>query len=556
MSETDENQNQYEYLCSYDNLELAFSKARRGKTLKSYVLEFEEKLKENLLQLRIELLMQTYNPQPLKTFIIRDPKTRKISKSTFRDRVVHHAICNVIEDNFDKHFIHDSFANRLGKGNLNALNRFDFFKRKVSKNNTIKSFALKADIKHYFETVNHDILLKMLEKRIQDERIIWLIKTILSNYQSSTFGVGMPLGNLTSQFFANVYLNELDQFVKHSLRAKYYIRYVDDFVILHSSRKLLEDHKQKIDQFLVRELALELHPQKSQVLKLDKGINFLGFRIFYHYKLIRKKNMRKFERKLCALERPYKEGIIEREKIIEKFEGWLAYASAGNTYKYQKKLTSRFNQLFPVQPRTNIISPKKHENFNNRLDSSKIDFTFQKTLFLFKKGMTIPQIAEHREIKESTVWNHIAYLVEHHQLPLKSVLSKEKIKKILLNIKSPNDSLKEIKARLNDEQTAYEEINCVLANIKGKHQKKSTSYFIEWYKRVNCFRKCYFNKKQRNECRVKFQILAANSLDMKFTKKEFLDFFNNNVNICVLPEEEKKRFVSWKEFQSKIKKKK
>lgn len=125
----------YDEVCSYENLELAFQRARRGKTLKQYVIDFEKDLKENLLQLRSELLLHTYEPRPLKTFILRDPKTRKISKSAFRDRVIHHAICNVIEPVFDKRFIHDSFANRIGKGTLNAIKRFDVFKRKVSKNN-------------------------------------------------------------------------------------------------------------------------------------------------------------------------------------------------------------------------------------------------------------------------------------------------------------------------------------------------------------------------------------------------------------------------------------
>src|SRR3989344_339753 len=211
----------YERLCSYENLEAAFNKAKKGKTQKQYVIEFEEKLKENLTRLRTELLMQSYHPQPLKTFILRDPKTRKISKSAFRDRVVHHAICNLIEPAFDKRFIHDSYANRIGKGTLNAIKRFDEFKRKVSKNNTLKCYVLKADIKDYFGTVNRAILLDLLRKRIKDNGVMWLIERIITNYKGKDKNKGMPLGNLTSQFFANVYLNELDQYLKHKLRARY-----------------------------------------------------------------------------------------------------------------------------------------------------------------------------------------------------------------------------------------------------------------------------------------------------------------------------------------------
>lgn len=181
MNENGVIENVYEELCSYENLETAFNRARRGKTLKPYVIEFEQKLKENLLELRNELLLQTYRPQPLKTFILRDPKTRKISKSAFRDRVVHHAICNIIEPVFDKRFIYDSFANRLRKGTLNAVKRFDEFKRKVSQNNTIGCYVLKADVKSYFDTVNHQILLQILEKRINDKKLMWLIRKIFDN---------------------------------------------------------------------------------------------------------------------------------------------------------------------------------------------------------------------------------------------------------------------------------------------------------------------------------------------------------------------------------------
>lgn len=272
--------NLYSKLCSLKNLELAFKKARKDKALLPYVVEFEESLEENLIKLHEELSSFTYQPRELKTFILRDPKTRKISKSHFRDRVVHHAICNIISPFYNKRFISDSFANRIGKGTFNAIKRFDYFKRKASKNNTIKCYILKADIKHYFDTVNHNIFLEMLREKIKDERLLWLIKIILKNHKTQAEGKGMPLGNLTSQFFANVYLNELDQFVKHNLKAKYYIRYVDDFVILHQSKKQLEIWEKEIDNFLKNELKIELHPDKCKIYSLANGTQFLGYRIF------------------------------------------------------------------------------------------------------------------------------------------------------------------------------------------------------------------------------------------------------------------------------------
>ena len=232
--------NLYPEIYSLKNLFFAWKEARKGKTKRNYIIEFEKNLGVNLRALHYELKFQIYKPKPLKTFILRDPKTRKISKSDFRDRIVHHALIRVIEPIFDKSFICDSCANRKGKGTLYALKKFEKFRRKITSNYTSFGYCLKADIRHYFQEVDHEILLNIIKRRIKDEKMTWLIGIILeNNVPDNPKGKGMPLGNLTSQFFANVYLNELDYFVKHELKAKYYIRYVDDFVILHSSREKL-----------------------------------------------------------------------------------------------------------------------------------------------------------------------------------------------------------------------------------------------------------------------------------------------------------------------------
>jgi len=323
----------YEQIYSLKNLILAFKKARKGKTKKIYVKEFEENLAYNLKILYDELKNQTYIPESLKTFILRDPKTRKISKSAFRDRIIHHALVRVIEPIFDKIFIYDSCANRIGKGNLFALKRFDFFKRKVTNNLHSEAFCLKADIKHYFQEVNHKILLSMMRRKIIDNKVIELIRKILINGQFKE-GVGMPLGNLTSQFFANVYLNELDYFVKHILKAKYYIRYVDDFAILHKSKEQLEIWKFEIDNFLKDRLKLELHKDKSKIISLSKGIDFVGFRCFWYFKLLRKRNIKKMIIKIEA----YKKGELSKEKLVESLNGWLAYAKWVNSYKLRESI--------------------------------------------------------------------------------------------------------------------------------------------------------------------------------------------------------------------------
>jgi len=334
----------WQELCSYKNLELAWRKARKHKTKKQYVIDFEKSLAENLALLRTELLLHAYKPKPLKTFILRDPKTRVISKSDFRDRVVHHALCNIIEPIFDKAFIYDSYANRKGKGTLAAIKRFEHFKNKVSRNLTkhgkakgIKGFVLKADVKHYFDTVDHEILIRIIRQKINDKRIIWLIKTILSNHKTKLPGKGMPLGNLTSQFFANVYLNELDQYVKHVLKAKHYIRYVDDFVILHCSAERLEHFKEQINCFLNEKLALQLHPDKSKIRPLYTGTDFLGLRIYSHHRLLKRRNLIKFRKKLELMRLEYQTKKIDYDTVYDFLEGWLAYSKYANTFRLRKK---------------------------------------------------------------------------------------------------------------------------------------------------------------------------------------------------------------------------
>ncbi len=548
-----DNRDLFSEVVSYENLELAFQKARKGKTLKDYVIKFEEMLEDNLLILRNELIFHTYKPKPLETFILRDPKTRKISKSDFRDRVVHHAIVNIMEDIFDKSFIHDSYANRKGKGTLKAIERFDFFKRKVSRNNTRRCFILKADIRHYFENISHNIFLSVIKKKINNLRLLWLIKVILANHNVGGDGsIGMPLGNLTSQFFANVYLNELDKYVKRKLRVKYYIRYVDDFVIFHNSLKMLKSYKYEINNFLKEKLKLELHPDKSRILILNEGINFLGFRVFYNHKLVRKKNLRKFERKFTENKALYKNGKIEREKALDMFEGWTAYTLHANTYKYRMIMTRRFDQYFPAD-NSKIKNLKKEDNFANKIEVSHREFTTQKTLQLLKRGLTIKQIVEQRRIKESTVWGHMAKLIEYGQLNVWKILEKEKILAILPNIYNINDKLKDIKERIKDNAINYDEINCVFAGVKYENKKKGIVRHINWYKRNHCFRKCFRNPEQRIKCSKKFDVFIKNNPKLEMSKNEFLDLFNNNMYICVLPEEEKLRYISWEEFTQKHK---
>ena len=323
----------------------AFRKARKGKSKKEYVINFESDLIKNIRLLQIELKLKIYKPQKLKKFIIRDPKTRTIHASIFKDRIVHHAIINLIQPIYEKIFIYDSFASRKFKGTHLAVERFEYFVRKVSSNgrkikepfnnNSIKGYVFKADIKHYFDTINHKVLIDILRKKIKDEDFMGLIQIVLDNFEKSE--KGLPLGNYTSQFFANVYLNNLDYFVKHRLKAEYYLRYVDDFVILHKDKKVLLEFRDKIEKYL-KSLKLELHPDKSEIHALRNGITFLGYRIFYHYKLLRKRNINYFLIQFNKKINLYRHGLIEKEKLESFLQGWFGYSKFANTHNFRKKM--------------------------------------------------------------------------------------------------------------------------------------------------------------------------------------------------------------------------
>lgn len=344
----------WKQLCSLENLILAFNKAKKGKSKKAYVAEFESNLIQNLAELQKELIEKTYIPKPIVSVIIHDPKTRKIGKASFRDRVVHHALINILNPIFEPIFIYDNYASRKKKGHHKALERFNYFLRKVSFNgkklkgiknkNYICGYVLKADIKKYFENVDHEILLRILEEKIEDKDVLWLVRIILE-YGNNSFvkRKGMPLGNYTSQFFANVFLNKLDYFVKQTLRAKYYLRYVDDFVILNEDKEKLERYKIFIDDFL-HSMGLRLHPDKSKVLPLHNGVSLLGFRNFYHCRLLKKSCIRQIERNIKIWKEKYAEE--DYEKICSRLQGWLAHAEHGNTYYLRKRIVAKFNQLF------------------------------------------------------------------------------------------------------------------------------------------------------------------------------------------------------------------
>jgi len=322
--------NLFEELTSFKNLLLAAGKSQKGKRMKPNTAKFSFFLEKELLRLQQELQAQTYKPGAYRNFFVYEPKPRLISAAPYRDRVVHHAFCNVIEPIFDKTFIFDSYACRIEKGTHIALDRAQRFLR-------VNKYVLQCDIRKYFPSINHDILLSIIARKIKDEKVLWLAKLIIDSSPNH----GIPIGNLTSQFFANLYLNELDYFVKFGLRERYYIRYMDDFLFFDNNKVRLNEKKAGIAKFLENRLKLSLHPRKSIIFPATLGVEFLGFRIFRDYRRLKKENVKRFLKRLKKLQRLFSQGLIHKDKISDSLNCWLSHASYGNTYRLRKKLFER-----------------------------------------------------------------------------------------------------------------------------------------------------------------------------------------------------------------------
>ncbi|MGA3291689.1 MAG: reverse transcriptase domain-containing protein [Candidatus Microgenomates bacterium] len=311
----------FENIISPENLFSSWANFKHDKRKRPDVQEFEIRLEENIFNLHRELKTGIYRHGPYKPFYIHDPKQRLIHKARVRDRVVHHAIYSVLNPIFEPTFIANSFSCRIGKGTHKGVEILGKILRKVSKNNTINCFALKGDVKKFFDSIDHEILLDILEKKIKDENTIRLLKEIINSYSVSE-GCGVPIGNLTSQIFANIYLNELDQFIKHELRVKYYLRYADDFVIVSGNKKYLGKLIIQIYNFLQSQLRLFLHPDKVYIRKYSQGIDFLGYIVLPHYKVVRTKTKKRIIKKL-------------NRKNLASYMGVLSHA---NSFRLEQSL--------------------------------------------------------------------------------------------------------------------------------------------------------------------------------------------------------------------------
>lgn len=296
-----------------------------GKNKKPDVLLFQSHLMDNLLSLHNDLADHTYHHGGYQAFNISDPKPRNIHKASVRDRLVHHAIYRILYPFFDRKFISDSYSCRNGKGTHRAMNRFRNFGWKVSKNNTRTAWVLKCDIRKFFANIDHSILMAILTKSIRDQNILRLLENVIESF-STRDDAGLPLGNLTSQLLVNIYMNEFDQFVKHNLKIKYYIRYADDFVVLSENRRDIGDILPRIGEFLAERLRLALHPDKVYIKTLASGVDFLGWVHFFDHRVLRTSTKWRMYRRM---ERSYNEAVRQ---------SYLGLLRHGNGFNVQRKL--------------------------------------------------------------------------------------------------------------------------------------------------------------------------------------------------------------------------
>lgn len=317
-----------------ENLFLAWREFRNGKWKKIDVLSFEKNLESNIFKLREDLACGKYVHGQYKNFYVCDPKLRLISKADVRDRLVHQAVFRVLYHIFDRKFIYDSYSCRIKKGNHVAVRRLDNFCHKVSDNFNQRAFALKCDIKKFFASVDRKILFEIIKRTIKDEKALLLIKIILLSFNPCE-NIGLPLGNVTSQLFANIYLNELNWFIKRGLKIKFYLRYCDDFVILDKNKNNLFAIIPLLRIFLEEELKLKLHKRKIIIRKLSQGIDFLGYVVLPHHKVLRTKTRNRAIKKIKIKKENLKNKLITEKyfnSVLNSYLGILKHCH-GNKNK-------------------------------------------------------------------------------------------------------------------------------------------------------------------------------------------------------------------------------
>ena len=316
----------YNDIISLENLLEAWKEFLKGKRGKKDVQEFQYRLSDSIISLNTDLKNKTYKHGGYYAFNISDPKPRNIHKATVRDRLIHHALYRKLYPIFDVHLIQDSYSCRKRRGTHRALNRFSEFALIASKNNTKTVWILKCDVRKFFASIDQPILMAIMKGHVLDKDIIWLIDNIVSSFHGTQKGKGLPLGNLTSQLLVNIYMNEFDQYVKHVLKQKYYIRYADDFVLMSQNRKELEEILPKINNFLLQNLKLVFHPDKVFIKTFASGVDFLGWVHFPHHRVLRTATKNRMFRNINE---------NSKEATVKSYLGMLSH---GNAWKLQDKI--------------------------------------------------------------------------------------------------------------------------------------------------------------------------------------------------------------------------
>lgn len=326
----------FDEIISLENLLAAWYEFRNGKRNKSDVRAFELHLEDNIFRLHEALRDQRYSHSRYSQFQITDPKLRVISKACIADRLLHKAIYRVLYPKWDTTFIYDSYSCRNEKGTHKAFSRLCQMTRSISKNYTQPCFALKCDIRKFFDSIDHDILIGLLHERVADKKLLSLLEHIIRSFEHSS-GKGMPLGNLTSQLFANIYMDPLDKFVKHRLKAKYYLRYADDFIFLSDDSSKLMGYLVEVNQFLKTRLKLTLHPDKISLRKLNWGIDYVGYVALPHYSIPRRKTIQRMTRRIARMSVENKE--IELAKIMPSYLGYLRHVDSHRIAQQMRRLS-------------------------------------------------------------------------------------------------------------------------------------------------------------------------------------------------------------------------
>jgi retron-type reverse transcriptase len=311
----------YQHIISLENLLEAWKEFLRGKKSRKDVQEFERDLMTNIISLHNELVLKTYKHSPYEAFNISDPKPRNIHKAKVRDRLLHHAIYRMLYPFFDRTFIYQSYSCRYRKGTQKAIQRLQGYMYKATNNHTKTAWVLKCDIRKFFASIDHETLIKIIKEYIPDQDIVWLMKEIISSFPETGGGVGLPLGNLTSQLLVNIYMNKFDHFVKHSLKAKYYVRYADDFIIVSEDKEWLLMTLREISNFLWNSLKLKLHPHKISIRTIASGNDFLGWVHFSDHCILRTVTKRRMFKNIGL-----KHGSKE---TVQSYLGLLKYGNTG-----------------------------------------------------------------------------------------------------------------------------------------------------------------------------------------------------------------------------------